>query len=182
MILAREEELLKRLQRGETDVFGKLYEQYRRNIFGYCFRLLNDRGKAEDLTHDTFTKAYSSLATLRNGMHFRSWLFTIARNEVYALLRKHNLPLIEDADEIWSEESPEEDLVLLERKEIVRKVLASLKPEYREVIILREFENLSYAEIAVIMSDTESSVKSRLFKARKAMTKKLKPLLEEGED
>jgi len=172
---ADEQALLDRLQKGEREVFGELYERYKRPLFAYCYRLLSDRHKAEDAEHEAFLKAYASLDGLKHASLFRVWLFRIARNEVYGHLRKHSNRHHEDANAVWIGETPLDTLVALERRELVRNALRSLKDEYREVVVLREYEGFSYSEIAEIMGDTESSVKSRLFKARKALIKKLEP-------
>lgn len=176
---SHEQELLKQIQLGEMDAFGDLYELYRARLYGYCSRLLRNRNDVEDVLHETFLKAFNVLETLKDASRFRAWLFRIARNEVYTLLRKRESRREEFVDEICSSETPLDELVSLERKEIVQRILSSLKVEYQEVIILREFELLSYAEIAQIMGDTESSVKSRLFKARKTLIRKLQPFFEE---
>jgi RNA polymerase sigma-70 factor (ECF subfamily) len=83
-----------------------------------------------------------------------------------------------DVDSVWQDETPHDQYVNLERSEIVNGLLDSLKREYREVLILRAYEDLSYSEIAAITGDSESSVKSRIFKARKAMSDKLKEYYE----
>jgi RNA polymerase sigma-70 factor (ECF subfamily) len=80
---------------------------------------------------------------------------------------------------VWEGDSPEDELLAKERKELIEIVLQRLHAPYREVIILREYERLSYEEIAGITGTTISSVKSRLFKARKALIEKLKPYFNE---
>lgn len=85
---------------------------------------------------------------------------------------------IED-ESVWSEETPHQQFVALERSEIVNRLLDSLKHEYREVLVLLVYENMSYAEIASVTGATESSVKSRIFRARKEMIEKLKPFGEQ---
>jgi len=172
---AEEQALVARLQKGECKLFGALYERYRRPLFAYCYRLLNGKERAEDVLHEAFLKAYASLDGLNDPALFRVWLFRIARNEAYGLMRKPQHRPYDDAEDVWSEQTPYDSLVALEQTEIVRKALQSLKDEYREAIVLREFEGFSYVEIAEITGDTESSVKSRLFKARKALIKKLEP-------
>ncbi len=89
-------------------------------------------------------------------------------------LRKERRNGVLRDEEVWTDEV-HEDMVRGETVEIVQQMIALLKPEYREVLVLREYEQLSYAEIAGVTGVTESSVKSRLFKARKALFQKLKP-------
>ena len=95
------------------------------------------------------------------------------------MLRKKRAVPLGDDDVVWEKETPFELLLQSEEKEIVEHVLGELKPEYREIILLREYESLSYEEIASVTSTTISAVKSRLFKARKALVKKLRPLFQE---
>jgi RNA polymerase sigma-70 factor (ECF subfamily) len=170
-----DEQLVNDLRLGLEDAFASLYERYKRSIYSFCLKLSADRFLAEDATHDTFIKMQQNIHTLNNVSIFRSWLYTIARNQVYKLLHKQksNGRLIDEL--VWSDDNPDIALELSEEREIIAQCINALKPEYREVLTLREFEQLSYTEIAVITGDSESSVKSRLFKARRALAVKLKP-------
>ena len=126
-------------------------------------------------------KIHNRLPTLHDPASFRAWMFAIVRNEAYAILRrKKNLEGLDgEAQDVWEGGTPLDSMIGKERVEIVQRLLERLKPEYREVWLLREYEQLSYAEIAAVTGDTESSVKSRLFKARKALTKKFMPYVAE---
>ena len=112
---------------------------------------------------------------LQNLDAFKPWLFRIARNEALMILRRRGKRSEEDPDSVWSEQTPLDALVRAETVELVQKFLFELKVEYREVLVLREYERLSYAEIALMTGASESSVKSRIFKARKALTDRLRP-------
>jgi RNA polymerase sigma-70 factor (ECF subfamily) len=170
-----EEQLVEMLRRGDTDAFEELYHRYKRHIFTFCLKLTGDRSLAEDATHDAFLKMYYNVGTLTDISVFRSWLFTIARNEVLKMLRKHHRNGTVDAESVWTDETPLTFTQANETKAIVMACIDSLKVEYREVLLLREYEQHTYGEIAAITGSTESSVKSRLFKARKALAEKLKP-------
>jgi RNA polymerase sigma-70 factor (ECF subfamily) len=137
--------------------------------------LSSDRFLAEDATQDTFIKMQKNIHTLNDVSVFRSWLYTIARNQVYKLLhnQKSNGRFTDEL--IWSDNNPDIALEASEEREIIALCINALKPEYREVLTLREYEQLSYTEIANITGNSESSVKSRLFKARQALAIKLKP-------
>ena len=179
MSFASDCELLDRVRSGDSRAFTEIHDKYRRRLLAYCYRLLQDRTVAEDIVQISFQKAYESLSTLDKPELFLYWLFSIARNEAYGHIRKtrrngtpHSL---EEEDDLWIEETPHEQLVKKEATEIVELFLNQLKIEYREVLILRQYDKLSYAEIAAITGDTVSSVESRLFKARKALAKKLAP-------
>lgn len=178
MQFAPDKELLDRIQAGDDRAFTDLYNKYRRRVLAYAFRLLQDRSAAEDVAQVAFQKAYESLKSLDNPDLFFYWLFSIARNEVYGHIRKtrrNGTPVSIEEEDIWAEETPHDQAVSKETAEIVQHLLSQLKVEYREVLVFRQYDKLSYAEIAAITGDTVSSVESRLFKARKALAKKLAP-------
>ncbi len=176
-----DDQLLERIQHGDANAFTQLYEQYKTRLYSYCVRLLRNSRNAEDVVQETFVKVYAGCNSVRSSQSLRGWIFTIARNEAFGILRKTKIDFVQEDDQVWESETPLELLVRSEVKDIVQHFLGELKPEYREVLVLREYENLSYAELASIMSSTESAVKSRLFKARKALVKKLQPFFEERE-
>jgi RNA polymerase sigma-70 factor (ECF subfamily) len=174
-------ELVGRSCQGDRAAFTELYEKYRRRLFAYCYRLTMRRETAEDAVQSAFLKAYQSLATLDDHRLFYYWLFSIARNEVLGQLRAERgtaaSTSVDEVDEAWDGESPHEKLVHEETLALVERLLGRLKREYREVLILRQYESLSYAEIAAITGDSISAVESRLFKARKALARQLAPYM-----
>jgi RNA polymerase sigma-70 factor (ECF subfamily) len=170
-----DEQLINDLKLGLEEAFAVIYERYKQRIFFFCLQLTADRFMAEDATQDTFIKMRQNINTLNDISVFRSWLYAIARNHVYKLLRKHKLNGELTDEIVWSEEDPEITLEMSEERETIARCIGALKPEYREVLTLREYEQLSYAEISDITGDSVSSVKSRLFKARQALAIKLKP-------
>jgi len=174
-----DDELLERIQHGDANAFTQLYEQYKTRLYSYCLRLLRNRQNAEDAVQETFVKVYAGCNSVHSSQSLRGWIFTIARNEAFGILRKTKIDFVEEDGQVWESETPLELVLRSEVKDIVQHFLGELKPEYREVLILREYENLPYGEIASITSSTESGVKSRLFKARNALTKKLEPYFRE---
>lgn len=168
-------QLLQRLRDGDTRALAHLYERYRRRLYGYCARLLADPSQAEDAVQETFLKLRSRGDGIAEAGALRPWLYRVARNEALGMIRRRAAGEAVDADAVWDEETPQSALERKDTADVVRAVLTGLKHEYRDVILLREFEGLSYAEIAAVTGDSEGSVKSRLFKARKAMAKKLAP-------
>ncbi len=168
--------LFEQIRSGNSQAFTQLYERYRVRLRRYCARLLNDEQSAEDVVQNVFIKLHSERETIRSGQSIQSWIFTVARNEAFGELRKGKLDPI-DEEIVWEGTLPDEELQNRERKEIIDAALQHLHAPFREVIVLREYERLSYEEIASIMDTTISSVKSRLFKARKALIEKLKPYL-----
>jgi RNA polymerase sigma-70 factor, ECF subfamily len=181
MMTQTDRELLTRIREGEISAFTLLYDKYRRRLFAYCFRMIPNRSNAEEIVQTTFIKAYTSLKTLENADVFYNWLFSIARNEIYTFLRYKQADdatcSIEDNDIMSCGETPIEVLVREEERELLQGSINQMRLEYREVLILRHYEKLSYVEIAAITGETVSSVESRLFKARKALAKKVGPYL-----
>lgn len=175
-----DQQLLERMISGDNRALAFLYERYKTRLYAYCFRMLGDRQAAEDAVHDTFLKLSHGVNGITQPSAFRGWLFRVARNEALIQIRRHRDTTEVVNDDVWEEETPLSTLISMETVEIIQRVLKMLKLEYREVLLLREYEQLSYAEIAVITDSTESSVRSRLFKARKAFASKLEPFLKEG--
>jgi RNA polymerase sigma-70 factor (ECF subfamily) len=173
-VVRTESELIQLLHQGDRQAFADLYERHKTTIYRYCLRMLHDSNAAEDAAQETFIKMFSNIRSLQKTESFLPWLFSIARNEVMMYLRRNRRNGVHSDEYVWDETTPYEMVASAESTEIVQQLLQNLKSEYREVLLLREYEQLSYAQIAEITSTTESSVKSRLFKARKALTSRLK--------
>jgi RNA polymerase sigma-70 factor, ECF subfamily len=173
-VVRTENELIQLLLHGDRQAFAELYEHHKTAIYRYCLRMLNDSPAAEDAVQETFIKMFANIRHLQKTESFLSWLFSIARNEVMMHLRRNRRNGVQSDEDVWDETTPYDLTISAETTEIVQRLLQNLKSEYREVILLREYEQLSYTQIAEVTSNTESSVKSRLFKARKALTKRLK--------
>ena len=169
----RDEDLLMRLRQGDRNALGRLYVRYRLRLYGYCFRLLRNTAEAEDAVHETFLKVSGGADSLTATGAFRSWVFRIARNESLMILRRKHGHRAADPDELSDETTPLEILMAKDAGEVVRRVLDRLRVDYRDVLLLREVEGLSYAEIALVTEATLDSVKSRIFKARKALQQNL---------
>ncbi len=165
--------IIQQLRNGNKQARTKFYEQYRQKLYHYCYQLLGNRSDAEDTVHETFIKIFNGINNLQSAAAFRTWMYTIARNEALQLIRKRrpHVPLnkLELANEQASEARMESD----ETAHIVQKEIDTMKPEYREIILLREYHHLSYDEIAAVTDITVSAVKTRLFRARKNLFKKL---------
>lgn len=177
-----DERLLNRASRGDEAAFLQLYERHRDAVFRFAYRLLGSTGLAEDVTHDCF------LSLLRQPLKFdpvraalRTYLLAAARN----LARKH----FRDAgDEVAVEELTEElrapagaeplgRLLDEELSSEVQRAVESLPPLQREALVLFEFEELSLAEIALVVGADVGAVKARLHRARQRLKKALSPYL-----
>lgn len=166
------------LREGDSVAFERLYRRHRDGVYGYCFRMLRQRTASEDAVQETFLRVLNSSHTLRDTQAFLPWLYRIAHNCVLMSLRVRPTDPLEEARDIPSAESPFETAVANERTASLQEHLAALRPEYREALLLREFQHMTYAEIASATDSTESAVKSRIFKARKALAGRLRTLAE----
>jgi len=171
---AIERQLIAELQRGSDRALAVVYQEYSTGVFAYCLKILADRQLAEDVVQETFLKVRQHASSIQDNNSFKGWIFRIARNESLMQLRKRKSNGQIGDDSVWSEETPHQQIIATERAEIVNRLLDSLKSEYREVLVLLVYEDMSYAEIAAVTGATESSVKSRAFRARKEMIEKLK--------
>lgn len=162
-----------------------LYNKYKKNLYNYAVKMLNDKMLAEDIVQNVFLKLYERFNEIRNRNSIIYWLFTTARNEIFTVYRskkshvdKYN---VEDSDEIEiiSNESLENLFEEKELKDLIMKELSKMAPEQSEAYILKEFSQLSYKEIAIIMNIDENLVKSRLFKTRQKLIKILSKILTE---
>lgn len=172
-------QLITELCAGNPEAFGELYRRYRTPLFAFCVRMVGDRNRAGDLLHDVFLTLYRSAATIHEPGALRVWLFRVARNEMLMALRQRRETVEADDELVRDDDTPQTVLERREQAEILERALAALGIAYREVLLLREEQGLSYAEIACVTGDSESSVKSRLFKARRALAALLMPRLGE---
>jgi len=166
-----DETLYDRIKSGDQTAYPELYRRFAHRIHSYALQLLRDSSAAEDIVQETMTKVYSSLPSLADGNALTGWIFAVARNEIFGQIRRKKPVPLGDDEDLWDEKTPLDSILGQEETEIIQHLLAELKPEYREVLVLREFEGCSYAEIAAITSSTVGAVKSRIFKARKGLLK-----------
>jgi RNA polymerase sigma-70 factor (ECF subfamily) len=173
--------LIEAFQSGDEFAFVALYNRYKGPVYAFCVKMLLDRTAAEDVLQETFVRVYENRERLTRPGSFKAWLFTIARNQCLNQLRrdKRQVPLGDTEPDAPTHETPFSQLLKSEQVDLVNTYLGQLKPEYREVLVLREYQNLSYDEIAAVTRNTLSSVKSRLFKARRKLGDFLRPVLDD---
>jgi len=160
-------------RRGNTAAFTRLVEAYQKPVYNLAYRMLGDSAEAEEAAQETFLRAYTQFSTYQPGRKFSSWLLSIASHYCIDLLRRRRLTWLSIEDEEAPAESlvtlefgPEDTMLQEEKETTVRKMLATLPPDYRLPVVLRYWYDLSYEEIAEAMHSTVSAVKSRLFRAR----------------
>jgi RNA polymerase sigma-70 factor (ECF subfamily) len=177
-----DEQLGSRLSDGDPRILSMIYERYKNGLFLFLVRILSNARDAEDVLQDTFVKVLNERSRLKNPAALKSWVFTIARNEAFAQinLRKHLRNLDDNDENVFVSDLAPTDYEKSERIAVLENMLDKLLPQYKEVLVLREYESMTYEEIAEVTGTTVSSVKSRLFKARIALMKKLEPLRKES--
>lgn len=166
--------LIHRTLQGQTDQFGVLVERYQQSVFNTCYRMLGERGWAEDLAQETFIRAFRRLEAFDPERPFGPWIRKIAANLCLNELRRggpHFLPLEDEWAAGTDLEGAQERAELHEE---VRAALCELPPPYRAVIELRHFQGLTYQEIAETLNLPLNTAKSHLFRARRMLAEKLK--------
>ena len=161
---------------GNSVAFNNIIEKYQQPIYNFCYRMLNNGNEAEDATQEVFLRAYFRLDSYAETYKFSTWLFSIASHYCIDKLRKRRFQLVSwdglapwhsCPDEVTLQ--PECALLNAEAAQEVQALLDTLPPNYRTVIILKYWHAMSYQEIAQTLGITISSIKSRLFRARKMM-------------
>jgi len=176
MTVPTDRDLIVRARRGAAagDAFGELVTRYQTGVFNVCYRMLHERGAAEDLAQETFMRAFDHLHTFDLEREFGPWIRRVAANLClnYLESQKITTELDEERD---ADESvrPEKQVEVKERSAQIRAALMSLPPHYRVVVELRHYQELSYDEIAAELNIPLSDVKSHLFRARKLLAEKL---------
>ncbi len=168
-------QLIREIVEGNVELFEEVIKRYERKLLAFVFQLLKSAGMesvAEDLCQETFYKAFRSLHLFREGeASFATWLYTIARNSVISELRKNRTSSVTLDDAAYqlaapADHTPENKTIRQETVSRVRDAINNLPDKQRSALILREYDQLEYHEIATILGQTVSSVKSLLFRAR----------------
>jgi RNA polymerase sigma-70 factor (ECF subfamily) len=183
--------LVEQVQRGDTSAFDLLVRKYQHRVLKLVSRFVNDQAEAEDVAQEAFIKAYRALPSFRGESAFYTWLYRIATNTAKnALVSNRRRPIdfnldLQDPEQyerqarLRETDTPEGLLLTEEIRQTVQAAMAELPEDLRTAIMLRELDGLSYEEIAERMSCPVGTVRSRIFRAREAIDKKLKPLLDE---
>jgi RNA polymerase sigma-70 factor, ECF subfamily len=146
----------------------ELYETYKNAIFLYLYRSTLNRHVAEDLTQDTFLKAFQALSSFRGESSLKTWLFRIARNTFINFSKRKQNSMEFQSDEIDKQFAQQQDLYKnSDDQHEIELTLLMLPENYRTYIILRDVNELTYEEVAVITSETIGQVKVGLYRARK---------------
>ncbi|MBA4740246.1 MAG: RNA polymerase sigma factor RpoE [Burkholderiales bacterium] len=190
----KDHSLVQRVQRGDKVAFEMLFTKYQRRVSRLVSRFVRSEAEVEDIVQESFIKAYRALASFRGDSAFYTWLYRIAVNTaknhlVAASKRPISMTQFEKNDDDDFEEdsfmsdatTPESELVTKQIAETVNKTMDELPADLREAIMLREIEGMSYEDIAESMGCPIGTVRSRIFRAREAISQKIKPMLDVGE-
>jgi len=181
--MASDEELVSRAMSGDTESFNQLVKRWDRPIYALAYRTLGREEDARDVTQDTFLRAFRSLSGFRGQAKFSSWLYRIALNLCRDWMRRERrapiVPTPEGVDviELASEQGPVESIEeLVARRDlgaIVKRALATLSEEQRTTIILKEYQGLTFQEIAELQGCPLSTVKTRLYQGLTVLRREL---------
>jgi RNA polymerase sigma-70 factor, ECF subfamily len=174
---AEEISLIEQALAGDREAFGQLMHRYAGAVYGLAYRMLGSPQDAEDASQEIFLRIYNNLARFDQTRRFSTWLLSIASNYCVDRLRRQRLSWLTLDDVAFTlpspERGPEGGAIQHEQREAVRRVLQTLPEGYRLVTVLRYWHDLSYQEIAQATGLTESTIKTRLHRARNMMAERL---------
>jgi RNA polymerase sigma-70 factor, ECF subfamily len=175
-------ELVTRVCEGDAEAFRLIFERYSRPVISFIFDMVNDRGLAEELTQETFVRAFRAIHTMRAETKLSTWLFGIARNVARESLRAriragNHVDLGDKSVMDLSDKKPVpvEGLLSKELNELIRRSLAALDEDKRLVFTLKVLHQYSYEEIAMITGFSLAKLKTDLHRARAEMRKRISP-------
>ncbi|MCK5812682.1 MAG: RNA polymerase sigma factor RpoE [Cocleimonas sp.] len=182
-------ELVRRVQAGDKKAFDVLVLKYQQKVINLVNRYMHDQDLSMDVAQEAFIKAYRGLKNFRGDSAFYTWLYRIAINTAknHLVSKARRMPATdidaqeaeqyEGADALRNIDSPEHETLKDEIRRTIMTAIDALPNDLRTAITLRELEGLSYEEIAVTMDCPIGTVRSRIFRAREAIEKELKPLV-----
>lgn len=184
---AVDHKLVIRVKAGDKRAFDLLVKKYQHKIIALIGRYVYDQHEAQDVAQETFIKAYRALPNFRGDSAFYTWLYRIAINTAKNhLVARGRKPLDVDVDdaqyfegenELKDIETPENSLYREELEQVIKRTLTKLPEDLRVALTLREFDGMSYEDIADVMDCPVGTVRSRIFRAREAIDKEITPLL-----
>jgi RNA polymerase sigma-70 factor (ECF subfamily) len=184
-----DEELVARVQQGDKRAFEVLVRKYQHRIYSLVSRFVRDADEVQDVVQEAFIKAYRALGAFRGESAFYTWLYRIAINTAknHLLSRARRPPgvdievedaeYLEGAGALRDIADPESQLATEQLRQVIDAAIRALPEELRTALTLREFEGLSYEEIAEVMRCPVGTVRSRIFRAREAVDREIMPLV-----
>ena len=163
---------------GDQDAFSLLVQRYQRRVFNLVFRMLQNYEEASEVTQEAFLAAWQGLPSFRGEARFSTWLYRIAYNcalkQLETRKRERALQTALQAEQIFEDEDPKNTLLeALDNQEMVQEQLSQLPPKYRIVLILRHLQDMTYEEMAEVLTMPVGTIKTHLFRARNLLKERL---------
>jgi RNA polymerase sigma-70 factor (ECF subfamily) len=189
---ASDQLLVERVRAGDKHAFDLLVLKYQHRIIKLIMRYVKDPAEAMDVSQEAFIKAYRAIPKFRGDSAFYTWMYRIAintaKNHIVAARRRpleHAMDISEPEDFEWhpslqDSDSPENSAMGEELRETLERTIAELPDDLRTAIVLRELDGLSYEQIAEVMKCPVGTVRSRIFRAREALDKSIRPIMDQG--
>lgn len=187
-----DQQLVDRVKQGDKRAYDVLVIKYQHRILGLVGGYVSDFQEVQDVTQEAFIKAYRALDKFRGDSSFYTWLYRIAvntaKNHLVSKGRRlpesdidvHDADFLETATSLRVVDTPERNLYRDQIEQVIHDVIQRLPDELRTAVMLREFDGLSYEEIADVMDCPVGTVRSRIFRAREAIDREIRPLLGQG--
>ncbi|MCI1858146.1 MAG: RNA polymerase sigma factor SigW [Sporolactobacillus sp.] len=182
----KEKRLIKKVKKNDHQAFAELVERYKSSVYTICLRMVGDRQEAEDLSQETFIRAYNHIAQFDTGRKFSTWIFRIATNLAIDFLRRKKPSVSLDAQIPGTEGLalnatlsdrkmlPDEEIIRTETERWVQHEISLLPEKYRTAIVLKYIEDLSLKEIGEIMALPVGTVKTRIHRGREMLRRNMK--------
>lgn len=174
------EEFIKKLKHGDEKAFEMLVNNYQQKIYSLAFSSLGNKEDALDIVQEVFIKIYRGISMFNGDSALSTWIFRITKNTCYDFLRKKRKNIDEEIPDDLADDMPLPEDIAEQKfeRETVKTCLDKLPPKYKMVLLLREYQDLSYSEIAKILDISEGTVKSRISRAREYL---LNEIIKNGE-
>ena len=189
-----DKELVKRVQRGDVAAFDMLFSRYQVKILNLISRYVRDADEVQDVAQEAFIKAFRALPRFRGDSAFYTWLYRIAintaKNHLVARSRRppstdvdvEDADFRDDADMLRESEDPESAMARDQLRDVIDQALRDLPDDLRSALTLREFDGLSYEQIAEVLECPVGTVRSRIFRAREFVDQRMQPVLRGRQD
>ncbi len=190
-MIKTDEEIMSVFQAGDNQAVEELYMRYKKQLFNFCLRILENRADAEDVTAEVFLNLFKKQYQYTEGAKFSTWLYTIARNGCIDRIRKRKVIVsmsnsTDNPGVQWEIEDTTVDIksetIRKETHVLVRRAIAKLDLEQKEAIVLREYQNYSYQDIAEVLGCSLEKVKILIYRARERLKGELASIIKEGEE
>ena len=176
-----DEKIMLEVKNGKKEYFDLILDRYYKAVLNYAFRITGNRGEAEDVAQETFSKIYFSAKRYHPISSFRAFLYTVAYRESIKALKKRKHTIEIDAfKEPISQDNPHNKLETKHIAGIIKNAIMKLRPQQRSALILREYHDLSYEEISQVLKCSLANTKNYIFRSKEQLKNVLKPFFSRG--